>query len=35
MGDKQMIQKPLFAPQTEWLPPDSFPDLSTGRLRES
>ncbi len=28
MGDKQMIQKPLFAPQTEWLPPDSFPDLS-------
>ena len=23
-----MIQKPLFAPQTEWLPPDSFPDLS-------
>ena len=23
-----MIQKPLFAPQTEWLPPESFPDLS-------
>jgi len=23
-----MIQRPLFAPQTEWLPPDSFPDLS-------
>ena len=23
-----MIQKPLFAPQTEWLPPDNFPDLS-------
>ena len=23
-----MIQKPLFAPQTEWLPPETFPDLS-------
>ena len=23
-----MIQKPLFAPQTEWLPPTEFPDLS-------
>ncbi len=23
-----MIQKPLFAPQTEWLPPEDFPDLS-------
>jgi len=23
-----MIQKPLFAPQTEWLPPENFPDLS-------
>ena len=23
-----MIQRPLFAPQTEWLPPDSFPDLT-------
>jgi len=23
-----MIQKPLFAPQTEWLPPEEFPDLS-------
>jgi len=23
-----MIQRPLFAPQTEWLPPDEFPDLS-------
>jgi len=23
-----MIQKPLFAPQTEWLPPEKFPDLS-------
>ena len=23
-----MIQKPMFSPQTEWLPPDSFPDLS-------
>ena len=23
-----MIQKPMFTPQTEWLPPESFPDLS-------
>jgi DNA polymerase I-like protein with 3'-5' exonuclease and polymerase domains len=23
-----MIQRPLFAPQTEWLPPEEFPDLS-------
>jgi len=23
-----VIQRPLFAPQTEWLPPDDFPDLS-------
>ena len=23
-----MIQKPMFAPQTEWLPPQDFPDLS-------
>ena len=23
-----MIQQPLFAPQTEWLPPETFPDLS-------
>ena len=23
-----MIQKPMFSPQTEWVPPDSFPDLS-------
>jgi len=23
-----MIQRPLFAPQTEWLPPENFPDLS-------
>jgi len=23
-----MIQKPMFSPQTEWLPPESFPDLS-------
>ena len=23
-----MIQKPLFAPQVEWTPPDEFPDLS-------
>ena len=23
-----MIQQPLFKPQTEWLPPDEFPDLS-------
>jgi DNA polymerase I-like protein with 3'-5' exonuclease and polymerase domains len=23
-----MIQKPLFAPQTEWIPPQDFPDLS-------
>ena len=23
-----MIQKPLFAPQTEWIPPTEFPDLS-------
>ena len=23
-----MIQQPLFNPQTEWLPPEEFPDLS-------
>jgi DNA polymerase I-like protein with 3'-5' exonuclease and polymerase domains len=23
-----MIQRPLFTPQTEWLPPEEFPDLS-------
>ena len=23
-----MIQMPLFKPQTEWLPPEEFPDLS-------
>ena len=23
-----MIQQPLFRPQTEWLPPEEFPDLS-------
>ncbi len=23
-----MIQKPLFKPQTEWVHPNSFPDLS-------
>ena len=23
-----MIQKPVFTPQTEWVPPESFPDLS-------
>ena len=23
-----MIQQPLFTPQTEWLPPEEFPDLS-------
>ena len=23
-----MIQKPLFKPQTEWIPPETFPDLS-------
>ena len=23
-----MIQMPLFKPQTEWLPPEDFPDLS-------
>jgi hypothetical protein len=23
-----MIQAPLFKPQTEWLPPEEFPDLS-------
>ena len=28
MGNKQMIQVPLFKPQTEWLPPEEFPDLS-------
>ena len=28
MEGKKMIQKPLFAPQTEWLPPEDFPDLS-------
>jgi DNA polymerase I-like protein with 3'-5' exonuclease and polymerase domains len=25
---KKMIQMPLFKPQTEWLPPEDFPDLS-------
>ena len=24
-----MIQVPLFKPQTEWLPPENFPDLSS------
>ena len=24
----QVIQKPMFAPQTEWIPPQDFPDLS-------
>ncbi len=28
MEERTMIQKPLFAPQTEWLPPEDFPDLS-------
>ena len=28
MEKKQMIQQPLFKPQTEWLPPEEFPDLS-------
>ena len=28
MEERTMIQKPLFAPQTEWLPPENFPDLS-------
>ena len=23
-----MIQQPLFKPQTEWIPPTEFPDLS-------
>jgi len=23
-----MMQMPLFKPQTEWLPPEEFPDLS-------
>ena len=23
-----MIQKPMFSPPTEWLPPENFPDLS-------
>ena len=23
-----MIQKPMFSPQTEWIPPQDFPDLS-------
>ena len=23
-----MIQKPMFSPQVEWLPPTEFPDLS-------
>ena len=23
-----MMQKPIFKPQTEWLPPTEFPDLS-------
>jgi DNA polymerase I-like protein with 3'-5' exonuclease and polymerase domains len=27
MGDK-IMQKPLFSPQSEWFPPDDFPDLS-------
>jgi DNA polymerase I-like protein with 3'-5' exonuclease and polymerase domains len=25
---KEIMVKPIFKPQTEWLPPDSFPDLS-------
>tara|TARA_R100001594_G_scaffold11837_3_gene26561 strand:+ start:2136 stop:4007 length:1872 start_codon:yes stop_codon:yes gene_type:complete len=28
MEGKQMIQQPLFKPQTEWTPPTEFPDLS-------
>ena len=28
MEEEQMIQQPLFKPQTEWLPPEEFPDLS-------
>ena len=23
-----MIQKPMFSPQVEWTPPETFPDLS-------
>ena len=23
-----MLQMPLFTPQTEWIPPEEFPDLS-------
>jgi len=28
MGNNKMMQMPLFKPQTEWLPPEEFPDLS-------
>jgi len=28
MGNNKMMQMPLFKPQTEWLPPEDFPDLS-------
>jgi DNA polymerase I-like protein with 3'-5' exonuclease and polymerase domains len=28
MEENPMIQKPMFSPQTEWIPPESFPDLS-------
>ena len=28
MERKKMIQQPLFKPQTEWIPPEEFPDLS-------
>ena len=29
-----MIQKPMFSPQTEWLPPTDFPDLRKNLYRD-
>ena len=26
--EKEKMQIPLFKPQTEWIPPETFPDLS-------
>ena len=28
LKDYSMIQKPMFSPQVEWLPPEEFKDLS-------
>ena len=33
MEEEQMIQQPLFKPQTEWLPPEEFPDLSKHTMK--